>query len=284
VAKYIVEDVEDEDKETGKNTATQVAGAASSSCSHGKEDNEPKKKRRRSEEDASASLARQLQELHEAEEAHRSKAMNEAAEQLARQLQEEEEDCMHPHTSAYVSTRQHTSAYVEEEDSMHRQHQDTGGNPRAGAGTQRATGEEKMNKSAVAPQLPLTATECGAYDFRMSNGQVLDVEEKESALCLGNAWTKVEQRVFIEKLADFACRPEEDALRKNFCTPLSSPPPLCPPPLPSHSSTHRPVPMPPSLSLSLRFSSASYKKENVNHSQLWVESVQCHVAEKEVRA
>ncbi len=107
-----------------------------------------------------------------------------------------------------------------------------------------------MNKSAVEPRLPLTATECGAYDFRMSNGQVLDVEEKESALCLGNAWTKVEQRVFSEKLADFACRPEEDALRKNFCTPLSSPPPLLPPP-PTQPLFYSPTCADASVSLSL---------------------------------
>ena len=242
MAKYIVV-VEDDDKKYRQKYC------------HGKEDNEPKNKRRRSEEDESEGLARQLQELHEAEEAHRSKAMDEASEQLARQLQEEEEDCMHHHTSASVSIRQHTSAYVEEEDSMHRQHQDTGGNPRAGEGKQGATGEEKMNKSAVAPRLLLTATECGAYDFRMSNGQVLDVEEEESALCLGNAWTEVEQRVFIEKLADFACRPEEDTRCKNFCTPLSCPPPLCP--LPTLPHFYSPTCADTSsLSLSLRFSSA----------------------------
>ena len=34
--------------------------------------------------------------------------------------------------------------------------------------------------------------------------------------CLANTWTDEEERIFIEKLADFASRPEKDGLKKNF--------------------------------------------------------------------
>ena len=201
------------------------------------------------------------------------------ARQWMKRLSSWQDSCRKKKGTACTTIRQHTSAYVEEEDSMHHQYQDTGGNPRVFAGTQGATGEEKMNKSAVAPRLLLAVTECGVYEFHMSNGSYISLDTfrsrsmdhtvfhkwlikqtKESALCLGNAWTEVEERVFIEKLADFACRPEEDDLRKNFCTPPSSLPPLCPPPTLTHfySPTCADDSSP---SPSLRFSSAPWKRK-----------------------
>jgi len=78
--------------------------------------------------------------------------------------------------------------------------------------------EEVKRKSAVAvvPSMLLTQQERMAYAFRNTNGHVPDPQQAEWSRCLVNTWTDEEQRIFIEKLADFASRPEKDGLRKNF--------------------------------------------------------------------
>lgn len=78
--------------------------------------------------------------------------------------------------------------------------------------------EEVKRKSVVAvvPSMLLTQQERMAYAFRNTNGHVPDPQQAEWSRCLVNTWTDEEQRIFIEKLADFASRPEKDGLRKNF--------------------------------------------------------------------
>jgi hypothetical protein len=79
--------------------------------------------------------------------------------------------------------------------------------------------EEVKRKSAAAvvPDMLLTQEARAAYSFRNTNGLVPDPQEQVWSRWQVNTWTDEEQRIFIEKLADFASRPEKDGLRKNFC-------------------------------------------------------------------
>ena len=45
--------------------------------------------------------------------------------------------------------------------------------------------------------------------------------QEEWSRALVNTWTDEEEQIFIEKLADFASRPEKDGLKKNFRALLS---------------------------------------------------------------
>jgi hypothetical protein len=79
--------------------------------------------------------------------------------------------------------------------------------------------EEVKKKSAVAvvPAMLHPEEHRKAYSFRNTNGYVPDPQEQDWSRGLINPWTDEEQRIFIEKLADFSSRPEKDGLRKNFC-------------------------------------------------------------------
>ena len=71
---------------------------------------------------------------------------------------------------------------------------------------------------AVLPRMLVTAEERAAYCFQSSNGFVIDPQlENWEKYKYVNAWTDEEKSIFMEKLADFASRPEKDGLRKNFC-------------------------------------------------------------------
>ena len=78
--------------------------------------------------------------------------------------------------------------------------------------------EEKRRKSAVAvlPHMLVTAHDRQAYSFRNRNGYLADGADDNWLRKMVNTWTDEEETIFIEKLADFASRPEKEGLRKNF--------------------------------------------------------------------
>jgi hypothetical protein len=76
---------------------------------------------------------------------------------------------------------------------------------------------KKKSAAAVVPDMLLTQGARATYSFRNTNGLVPDPQEQVWSRWQVNTWTDEEQRIFIEKLADFASRAEKDGLKKNFC-------------------------------------------------------------------
>ncbi|EKX46696.1 hypothetical protein GUITHDRAFT_152295, partial [Guillardia theta CCMP2712] len=77
--------------------------------------------------------------------------------------------------------------------------------------------EQKRQKGlAIIPPMLVTPEERQAYVFKSTNLMSVDSFSEEYNRAFINTWTDEEKQIFLEKLADFAGRPDREGLKKNF--------------------------------------------------------------------
>jgi hypothetical protein len=70
--------------------------------------------------------------------------------------------------------------------------------------------------AATVPDMLVTDRDKMQRIFYSNNGIVVDPVMEEHTRRRSNLWSEEEKQLFIEKLADFAVRPDKEGLRKNF--------------------------------------------------------------------